>query len=154
MLSPILWCLVVDSLITELNKGPYFTVGYVDDLVILTNGLFPSTASELIQGALKVVEGWCNSNHLSINPSKTTVVPFTRKRDLSKLKTLTLYDTQLKWCTEAKYLGMTLDKELSWNIHVKNTTAKALRVFAMCRSTYGKTWGLKPKVIVYADRGL
>ena len=149
VLSPILWCLVVDSLITKLNKGPYFTVGYADDLVILTNGLFPSTASELIQGALKVVEGWCNSNHLSINPSKTTVVPFTRKRDLSKLKTLTLYDTQLKWCTEAKYLGMTLDKELSWNIHVKNTTAKALRVFAMCRSTYGKTWGLKPRVIYW-----
>ena len=48
VLSPILWCLAVDSLITELNKGPYFTVGYADDIVILTNSLFPSTASELI----------------------------------------------------------------------------------------------------------
>ena len=149
VLSPILWCLVVDSLITELNKGPYFTVGYADDIVILTNSLFPSTASELIQGALRVVEGWCNSNHLSINPSKTTVVPFTRKRDLSKLKTLSLYGTQLKWATEVKYLGLTLDKELTWSTHAKNSMAKAIKVFAMCRSTYGKTWGLKPKVVYW-----
>ena len=36
VLSPILWCLLVDSLIIELNKGSYFTVGYADVLVILS----------------------------------------------------------------------------------------------------------------------
>ena len=52
VLSPILWCLVVDSLITELNKSPYFIVGYADDLVIMTSGLFLSTTFELTLGAI------------------------------------------------------------------------------------------------------
>ena len=119
VLSPILWSLVVNSLITELNKGPHVTVGYADDLVILTNGLFPSTTTELTQGALRAVERWCNDNDLSINPGKTTVVYFTRKGYLFKVKTLSLYNTQLKWSTEVQYLGMTLDKELSWSSQAK-----------------------------------
>ena len=32
--------------------------------------------------------------------------------------------------------------------------AKAIKVFAMCRSTYGKTWGLKPKVVYTANRNI
>ena len=80
-------------------------------------------------------------------PNKAVVIPFTRKRLLSGLRPLWLYGKQLQWATEVKYLGVTLDKELTWRAHADNTIAKALRVLGMCRSAYGKTWGLKPKVM-------
>jgi retron-type reverse transcriptase len=38
MLSPLLWSLVVDELLGELNEGGYHAIGYADDLAILING--------------------------------------------------------------------------------------------------------------------
>ncbi|XP_061729791.1 uncharacterized protein LOC133534609 [Cydia pomonella] len=63
------------------------------------------------------------------------------------MEQLKLYGRVLEMSDEVKYLGVTLDKELNWRKHVELTTTKALRVFGMCRTAYGKTWGLNPKVL-------
>jgi ribonuclease HI len=147
VLSPTLWSLVVNSLLEELNNGPIHTVGYADDLVILVNGKFPGTVSEIMNEALRKVERWCNCNQLSINPSKTIVIPFTRKKTLPRIQQIKLYGRVLELSSEVKYLGVTLDKKLNWKKHTDLTITKALRVFGMCRSAYGKTWGLNPKVL-------
>jgi hypothetical protein len=47
VLSPLLWGLVVDDLLWELNDGGYYTVGYADDIAILIIGKFPQTARGL-----------------------------------------------------------------------------------------------------------
>ena len=46
ILSPILWCIVVDSLIRRLNEEGIFAQGYSDDLTILIRGKFESTLGE------------------------------------------------------------------------------------------------------------
>ncbi|CAF4935806.1 unnamed protein product [Pieris macdunnoughi] len=43
VLSPLLWNLVVNELITELNAINLYTVGYADDIAILASGNFEST---------------------------------------------------------------------------------------------------------------
>jgi hypothetical protein len=45
VLSPLLWSLVVDDLLWELNSNGYYAVGYADDIAILINGKFPYTVS-------------------------------------------------------------------------------------------------------------
>jgi hypothetical protein len=59
VLSPLLWSLVVDELIWELNDSGYYTVGYADDIAILINGKFPQTVSEVLETALCTVQQWC-----------------------------------------------------------------------------------------------
>lgn len=61
ILRPLIYCLVKDSLLTILNSTGYYSQSFADDLVILIIGLFTSTISEVMQSALKLVEGWCNS---------------------------------------------------------------------------------------------
>jgi hypothetical protein len=73
VLSPLLWSLVVDNLLWELNSNGYYTVGYADDLAILINGKFPYTVSEVLQTALCTVQKWCEKTNLSINPNKTVI---------------------------------------------------------------------------------
>jgi hypothetical protein len=34
VLSPLLWCLVVDKLIARLNRGGVYTQGYADDICL------------------------------------------------------------------------------------------------------------------------
>jgi hypothetical protein len=86
VLSPLLWSLVDDDLLWELNDKGYYTVGYADYIAILIHGKFPSTVSECLHMALYTVQRWCERTDLSINPDKTVIVPFTRKRVIKNLK--------------------------------------------------------------------
>jgi hypothetical protein len=56
VLSPLLWSLVVDTVIAWLNREGLYTQGYADDLALLITGKFPSTVSELMQRALNIVQ--------------------------------------------------------------------------------------------------
>ena len=82
VLSPILWCLVVDELLARLSGGGVYVQGYTDDICLLAMGKFPNTVSGLLQWALGTVEAWCGEHGLSVNPDKTGLVVFTRKRKL------------------------------------------------------------------------
>jgi hypothetical protein len=114
VLSPLLWSLVVDDLISGLNSNGYYTVGYTDDIAILINGKFPHTVSEVLQRALHIVQQWCERTNLSINPNKMVIIPFTRKRNTKGLKTPILFNTTIQLSSEVKYLGLTLDKGQTW----------------------------------------
>ena len=49
VLSPLLWCLVVNNLLARLNEGNVYTQGYADDICLLAVGKFPNMVSGLIQ---------------------------------------------------------------------------------------------------------
>ena len=52
-------------------------------ICLLAVGNFPNTVSGLIQWALHTAEVWCGRLGLSVNPDKTGLVAFTRKRKLT-----------------------------------------------------------------------
>jgi hypothetical protein len=79
VLLPLQWCLV-DDLIARLSGGGITIQGYVDDICLLSVVKFPNTVSRLMQWVLRTVETWCNEVGLSVNPDKTELVVFTRKR--------------------------------------------------------------------------
>ncbi|KAI5731976.1 hypothetical protein M8J77_019254 [Diaphorina citri] len=148
VLSPILWTLVVDSLLVEqLNENGYLSLGYADDIVILILGKYMDISLELMQHALAIVENWCNNERLRVNPEKTTIIPFTRRLLNSNVETPTLFGTKLAMANEVKYLGVTLDKKLTWNCHIKKIADKAQVCMNTCRRAFGKIWGLNPKMV-------
>ncbi|KMQ88925.1 lian-aa1 retrotransposon protein [Lasius niger] len=57
VLSPLLWCLVVDRLLEDLNDRGIYAQGYADDLAILVRGPFLDTLIKITQSALETVEG-------------------------------------------------------------------------------------------------
>jgi Reverse transcriptase (RNA-dependent DNA polymerase) len=79
----LLWSLVVDELLNDLDRQGYEVIGFADDLVITVRGNNNSILSERMQNALSYIIGWCKQNGLSINPAKTIVIPFTMRRKLS-----------------------------------------------------------------------
>jgi hypothetical protein len=56
VLSPLLWCLVVDELLARLSGGGVYAQGYAYDICLLAMEKFPNTVSGLIQWALGTVE--------------------------------------------------------------------------------------------------
>ena len=59
---------------------------------LLAVGKFLNTVSGLMQWALSTIETWCNENRLSVNPDKTGLIAFTRKRKLQGF-----FEPQLFW---------------------------------------------------------
>ncbi|KAL1446330.1 hypothetical protein WDU94_005475 [Cyamophila willieti] len=146
VLSPRLWNLVADGLLTELNELGFYTLGYADDFVIVVRGKDKTTLTELLQYALSIVERWCLRKGLRVNPLKTTLVPFTNKYKMGTLVAPMIFGEKIKIADHTKFLGIHLDKRLTWNQHVKSTTDKAKTTFNMVRRSVGKTWGLTPSI--------
>jgi hypothetical protein len=49
----------------------------------------------------------------------------------------------------SKYLGVTVDKGLTWKKQLDKVIDRAYKSFWTCRGTFKKTWGLKPKVVYW-----
>jgi len=147
VLSPILWNLVVDRLLTITNNLGFNTFGYADDIIIVVQGKFAHTVREIMQEALNVVVKWAVKEGLNISPHKTAIVPFTNRRNTEGLAPLTLYGKELTMLDGVKYLGVILDSKLNWNQHLQKIINKAQTTFAVVRCICGKKWGLRPNMV-------
>jgi hypothetical protein len=77
------------------------------------------------------------------------VMPFTRKGDIKGLREQILFSKRIQLSSEVKYLGVTLDKGLTWKKQLHKVSDKAYKAFWTCIRTFGKTWGLKPKEVYW-----
>jgi Reverse transcriptase (RNA-dependent DNA polymerase) len=144
--TPLLWSLVVDKLLNDLDRQEYEVIGFADDLVIAVRGNNDSILSERMQSALSYIIGWCKQSGLSINPAKTIVIPFTRRRKLS-LKNPVVSEVKIEFSKETKYLGVVLDSKLLWNSQKKRVKEKAIKALMACRGIVGQRWALWPAMM-------
>jgi hypothetical protein len=98
--------MIVDDL-RGFNNNDSYTVGYADDIEILINGKCPHTVSEVLQTALCTVQKWCEKRNLSINPNKTVMIYFTRKKEIKGFQEPILFNKMIQVSSEVKYLGIT-----------------------------------------------
>jgi len=96
VLSPLLWNLAVDRLLTVTNDLGFSTLGYADDIVIIVQGKVTHTVKETLQNALNMVAKWAVKEGLNISPHKTAMVPFTNRRKIEGLGPLNLMVKILK----------------------------------------------------------
>jgi hypothetical protein len=112
VVSPLLWNLVADRLLTTTNDLGFSTFSYADDIVIIVQGKSVHTITEIMQKALNVVVKWAANEGLNISPHKRAMVPFTNKKKIEGLGPLILHGKELKMLDKVKYLGLTLDSRL------------------------------------------
>lgn len=148
-LSPLLWTLVIDSLLIELAHPGFTVVGYADDVTVFLCSRLIEPLYERAQIALNIVERWCSSHGLSVNPQKTSTVLFTRKRNIDSLPTLTFLGVPLENSGFMKFLGFVLDRRLNCVANTDQKISTARNVFWQCRHSFGAAWGLKPLVVLW-----
>ena len=78
VISPLLWLLVVDELLINLEREGANVIGYADDLAILVRGKFPDILSDLISNFLYSAKRWAASKGLGVSAYKTELVLFTK----------------------------------------------------------------------------
>ena len=90
---------------------------FADDIAILTSDSDPNVASEILQSQLSLLETWSKSWGIKFNATKCKHIMFTLCR--SPFPFLFLNNIQIPVADKVRYLGLYLDKRLTWNPHTR-----------------------------------
>lgn len=102
-----------------------------------------------MQRTLDLVWSWCKKVGLSIsiNPGKTIVVSFTRKRNF-KLDTLALRQTATDYVKEVEYPGIIYNQKHTWSPQEERVLHRAIGALNVEHQLYSKNWELKHGFVV------
>jgi hypothetical protein len=67
---------------------------------------------------------WLRKWRFAINVSKSMAMPFTRRR-IQNPRPVALFGEPIVWVDTARYVGVTLDKRLTWSSHIDQVRKKA-----------------------------
>ena len=126
--------------------GPCLFLAYINDLPPRVSSLTRLFADDtmlyrlilcaqdrtVLQDDLKRLEEWEAEWDMSFHPDKCNLLPLTRSRDPTS-HDYTLHGHTLSTVSSAKYLGVTIQSNASWDKHIDTTCAKANRVLGMLR---------------------
>ena len=89
---------------------------YADDVTICHSDYNQTIVENKLNADLEIVQEWVDINKLKINVSKTKIMTFTCKKNIQvKIK---INNTSIDEVSEYKYLGLLIDKELTFKNHI------------------------------------
>ena len=100
---------MVNELLLLITDQGCHSIRYADHILVIVRGMHLDALRDVMQQTLKVVDTWCRTTGLSVNPGKTDVVIFTRRYKWSATIILELKGQSLEISKHAKYLGVILD---------------------------------------------
>ena len=126
-LGPLLFLIYINDFrlcLSETSCGHF-----ADDTFIIYNSKKPKTIETIINTELKLVVKWLRLNKLSLNASKTELIFFHSNHHPLNYDNIhiKLNGLKLKPVDCIKYLGMYIDKHLSWNHHIDELGKKLSR---------------------------
>jgi len=145
VLSPVLFNIYTND--QPLHEGTRNFI-YADDLCVTAQYPIFSKVEHTIEEALDDLTTYYRSNSLRANPDKTQVTAFHLKNSEAK-RTLQVKwnNTDLENTPYPKYLGVTLDRTLSYKKHIQNTKMKVTTRNNLLRKLSTSKWGSNASTI-------
>ena len=151
-LSPLLYLLYVADLPKLLQNVHVFQ--YADDTAILSTGKTIQQINRSLQSAVDTFVHWCTTWALTINALKTQTIIFLPPKRRSRVHRnprklrITVQGTLLKPTNSVKYLGLVLDRHLTYKPHLQHICRKAYNRLNLLKRLTGTTWGLHPDTVL------
>lgn len=123
ILGPLLFILYINDLPNALELAKSFL--FADDTSVYYSHLDIKNLEIILNRELANLDVWMKSNKLSVNISKTNYVIFRPRQRKLNINLCLQYDNQTliqKQCI--KFLGVYIDENLSWKIHINNICKK------------------------------
>ncbi|KAI5720547.1 hypothetical protein M8J77_008420 [Diaphorina citri] len=122
--APTLWNVFYDELL-RLNMPPNVTlVGYADDLAVAVRARKESELESLTNQTLTKISTWLKNQGLTLAPEKTEATLLIGRKKCGHINII-VDGVPVLLRDQVKYLGLTLDRKLSFGAHVDAVTEKA-----------------------------
>ncbi|CAF2082225.1 unnamed protein product, partial [Rotaria magnacalcarata] len=146
ILSPLLFNIAVCDLPDSPNT---IKLAFADDLSYHYRGKDIEEGIKAIQDAINQLEAFTKIMGFIINPEKSKIMIFTRKRIcLEKITNVYMGTTKIPFVTEHTVLGMTLDSpRLTWGKHIKKLKTDCLSRLQTLKAVSGTSWGADRKTL-------
>jgi hypothetical protein len=93
-----------------------FTSTFADDTAVVATDSDPATASQKLQTTLLAIQSWLKNWRIKTNETKSSHVTFTTRRET--FSPVHINDVQIPLGNHVKYLGLQLDRRLTWHTHI------------------------------------
>ena len=125
VLSPLIWNIIMDSILLTFEGTATKVVGYADDILLMVAGKDPGIIVDIMNRSLQRVLRWGEEKQLLFNPSKTCAVRFSQSKKFSEWKKLKMDGVTVNYEDSMKYLGIVMQKSMSWRQHILERSKKA-----------------------------
>lgn len=122
ILGPLLFLIYINDLGSQFGDDSIFL--YADDTNVLIDGPDHETLVNNVNVAINKISEWFNQNKLVVNKKKTNIMNFRTSRDMHVQHVFNFDGVELEYTDEAKFLGITLDVNLSWRPHIAGLSKK------------------------------
>lgn len=119
-LSPILFTLYTADLPSTGN-----IMTFADDVAVWGTSYSVQVARNRVQQMLDSIDDWCSTWRLKLCPQKCVSITFTRRQQIAPAQ-LTIRGLPVTQKDSAKFLGVTFDRKLLWNDHLRDLRARAI----------------------------
>ncbi|VEN64529.1 unnamed protein product [Callosobruchus maculatus] len=120
VLGPILYSFFIHDVPSPSNCEVYL---YADDTALVAQSWSSNLVHDRLQTAVDEVLEWADRWLIKINHSKTQAIYCTKKRRGTPPE-VSINGTPLRWSSSVKYLGVTLDKGMTWRNHTEMLKTK------------------------------
>ncbi|KAI5726259.1 hypothetical protein M8J77_025912 [Diaphorina citri] len=151
VLAPLLFNLYLSDIPDTKSKK----FGYADDWALATRSENIEETETILTEDLAILHKYYKDWRLKPNATKTEVTCFHLNNQLANRKlNINFANQTLNHNNNPKYLGVVLDRTLSYKIHLKNTAAKLKTRNNIIHKLCGSTWGSSPHVLRSSALGL
>ncbi len=130
-LGPILFLIMIDDLkIVSLRSSNW---KYVDDVTIYE--IVPSREVSILQNELNAIGDWTSTNNMKLNAKKCKErsSPFDETLSSLHAPTLVVENISLERIESHKVLGLTIQNNLKWDVHINEIVTKASKSLHILR---------------------
>jgi hypothetical protein len=124
----------LDESVTDV-KGVNLTL-FADDTNSLVNGNDMHDLALNIDTSLKNIFSWFDKNRMLINHEKFLAISFHHKTNKNIIfQDIIIKDGQITYLSESKFLGVWLDKNWTWALHIDKLVCKLSKLCFALRSS-------------------
>ena len=135
VISPTLFIVLIDDICDQLSSHIQWAL-HADDLALWTKGEQVTTAAIRMHKAMNLISDWAKEWLVMINRTKTEALSPKREEFILQIngQEIHLQDTPT-------YLGVRLDRKVTWSPHISTMHSKGLRKMALIKKLAGTKWG-------------
>ena len=152
VLSPVLFLIMIND-IPDPGKKVNVSI-FADDCCIWKAGKNTNYNARIVQEYFNKFQIWSNKWGLRISTTKTTAVVFSHQREDERGIKMMVGEVPIKLEKSVKFLGVILDKKLTWKEHIENVIERCKTRINLLRALSGTDWGSSKKTLLMLYRSV